>query len=923
MTTMGKCAQIVRCRVANPVNRRFFAIVVSYAVAFSCGLTQAQQATSDTPPPGEKTVLEPVAVTGTRIRNPDAESANPITVITAEDIKASSAASLEDVLRWLPSAGANGSNGGSAPGQQTGVYSIDLRNLGPDRTLVLLNGRRFVPTVSVAGVFVDLNNFPLSFIDHIDILRDGASPVYGSDAVAGVINIVTRKNIQGLTLDVNGGISGHGDRDTGGVSATYGKNIGNGNVSFNFEYSQQGRVSESSRPFAVGNVNYFNVNPNGSVTNVIGAPITYGGVTLVNGNPTTVILGPGQTAPYTAADNTARNGDLFSPDKRATANTIGHFDLGDNLEFFFEGGVSHHELDAIGSYPLGIFSYPNFPNGLLIPANNPYNFFGAPVTLYRWLGELGNVTYDNKGDAARFLTGLRGRLLDRYDWEVAYNFGTSHITTAYLGVNYPNVANAVDPTLCASAPGCVVADFFGPGSLTQAAGRYITDKISIDRAYQQNDLTETLNGDLFRLPAGAASFALGGEQRFETYSVSPNAFAASGNEGTPTLPESGEEWVKEFYAEALFPLVNQKPLVQKLNLDLAGRWSDYGLSGVGSTWKAGLDWSPNSWVRLRANKSTAFRAPALDELYAAPSTFGYAAVDPCDSTRGQRSNPAINAACTAQGAGPGFTQLGSTISGFISGNPGLKPETANNSNIGLVFTPAHGLTATVDYFNIKLSGAIGQPDYNYVLTQCYSSGASLSSPYCAGLTRYTSGAIAGQLEPLQLRNENLGAINTSGLDYSLDYRVPARIYDGIVNLKLVGQYLAQYTVQQQPGGSFTPYQGTDGPENSTFGSYPRNKVNGTVTYSTGNYSAGYTLRMIGKMTDFYATPASPYNNIPAVYYSNIFGDVKINKKLLLRLGVDNLFDKQPPFILNGDNYDMLTYDVIGRYFWTRLSYSFN
>lgn len=869
--------------------------------------------------------LSEVIVTGTLIGRTDAVSANPVSVVTAATIKLSETSTLADLTRQLPAFGGQGYDG-SPVGQQTGSAAIELRNLGVNRTLILVNGLRYTPSISFWGVAVDTNSIPVPLIDRVEVLRDGASPIYGSDAVAGVVNIITKRDFQGLRFDAGGGMSGLGDRAEQQYSITAGQNFEQGNIVANVRYLKRDGLEQGDRDYSRRPISQLPIkNPDGSFTNVYGGYFSPGGTTfLPTGQPVTFNSPTSFTAlgPNLYEDSSA-NQTLLNPLEAYGATVQARYGIADSAELFAEGGYAHTDTIAFGS---GAEFFPGrdlkYPGAGAVPADNPFNMFGVPIPLYREYSEVGQRSTQNRTETSRGVLGLRGSLFEKEHYQIFYAYGHSRNASYWNDqLNVANLVNSFDPVLCAGAPGCVVANPFGPGSISPAATNYIRNNDVMTNNYTQGIAGASLSGDLLALPAGPMSFATGGEYRRETGSTQYDAAIVNGDSSlTSAQPTRGSFDAGEAYAEVNSPLLKDLPAAAALSIDLAGRYSHYNRFGGASTWKAGLNWAITSDVRLRASHGTAFRAPTITEFAGGVLDSFTTYTDPCDTANGLTANPSVKAACAAAGLSASFRQLQSKTLGAVQGNGALQPEKAAETNIGIVLTPtvAPGLVLQLDYFRIQLTGAIFQPTAQQVADDCYLSGSALSSPDCARITR----GAAGQIDQINLEKENIGTIRTDGLDLEAAYRFKLSdlgvTLPGEIHLSAAATYLNNFQQQSEPGAPLTQYAGTFDLEGQ-FGSYSRLKTVSSLSYSLGGFTGSYTLRYIRGSQAFNQDPTQvPANWLRQsdVYYHDLAANYVIHH-IDVVAGVQNLLNRYPP--LNGPEADLVTYDPVGRFFYVKLS----
>ena len=894
------------------------------------------------------TTVETVEVTGTRIRSPDAANDHPLSIISNEEIQRSNAVTVGDLLRKLPSVGSQGANASqtSATNGQAGNGNdfIDLRNLGAPRTLVLVDGRRFVESGNLDSEGVDLNNIPVAMVDHIEVLRDGASPIYGSDAVAGVVNIILKKNLDGLLLTGDLGGASAGDSLTGHFAGTYGWNFDEGNLTFGVDYLNRAPIRQSDRSWAGDPYQSATYLPGGGIAATRGLEFPSGGVaqsanpgmTLPDGGQV-LLTGPNRYRAYNpATDNYdfSRNQDLVSGLEKFGIHSSGRYDLDDVVSVFTQVIFSQRET----TYELpparldANYQSDPFDDGFEIsagrsPTQPPFNPFGQDVGFSRSLTELGNQQAVIDASTFQLVGGLEGTLLDRFHWQAYYSFGQSETTINRLNVaNLLNVSNTITPGGCIGSPGCLHVDYFGPNGITAKGVDYIRYNDVDHAGYDQRVFAASITGDLVTLPAGPVGFALGAEQRYESGYNIPSALVQSEDSSyDQALPTAGHYDVWELYGELTVPVLADMPFVHRLDLEGAFRYSDYSLFGDATTYKAGIDYQPIEDVRFRISRSSAFRAPAISELFQGQDVNQITVTDPCDASNGLRKpGSVVDANCTAAGAGPGFVSQGAAAT--QGGNPNLQPETAREWSLGTVVKPhwIPGLTFSADYYRIDLEKAIeqdGLPDY--ILTQCYGS-AALTSPTCASVSRDPA---TGQITFLYAPRSNIGAIKTDGLDFALDYDAPAASFGlplpGQLSIDWSATYLLHFDQQDAPGASFQHFAGTFGPNDGLHGSYAHLRARLETVYSQDVWSLGYDVRLIGGAKVLGSDSSiQAFTRVSDVYYHDIFAQYRLGKAVLT-FGIDNLFDRKPPLVIDGNtNTNPLTYDVVGRYIYMKGTVTF-
>ncbi len=889
---------------------------------------------------------EQITVTGSQIRQ-DTSSNTPITVITSKQLQESNTVTLDQYLQRIPEFGQQGVSANQNAGGE-GVSFIDLRNLGVTRTLVLIDGHRMVESGTDTVNAVDLNNIPVSMIDHIEILRDGASAIYGSDAIAGVVNVILKKHFDGVLTTGQVGFSDKHDALAYDLSGTAGKNFDRGNVLFNFEYSRRDPLPQDRRPWAENKSL-----PDG--TQSLGSTRTFGGFVQ---NPTAFdvvtnrqgiadeAFGNGVFLPFNAVRDDLHLNDYqyLNPElERRSFNALGHYDILPNVTLNADVLLTNHDSqqqlgpDAEGGDVVTL----RYPNGFVIPASNPYNPYGVDVVDRTRRLEVGNRQYNEEGTTYRLGASLSGTILDRYDWEGGYKYGASKdefsFTNQYDQTHILQVSGYLPCGPGDAALGCSVGNFFGPNTLTPAQARYIgftqVNKVDVYQDYWFAKVT----APVVRLPAGPLSFALGGEIRRESGSYVPDSRIVDGDGDFDQKVTAGGYNVKEGYLELKIPLLKDMLYTKELSVDGAARYSGYSDFGNAETWNVSVAYAPTQDIRFRFNTGTGFRAPNVTDLYAGQYEAANTVNDPCDINVGlRRSNGVVAANCNrvigASGLSPAnFVQQQTQLYTYVGGNPNLQPETSRQLNLGTIVTPrwTPSLSVTVDYYRVKIANQIAVPDAQTILNSCYSS-TDLSSPQCL-LVGARSG---GQLTTVNAINANAGFVNTDGLDFGFNYGLPLRrlgLPDGAGRLDFsnLDTLILSYE-EQLPNGDIRNDLGRI-ISTTTPQAFTRFKATSSVTYSQPKWSLQWTVRYIGPAKN-YVSPGEPEDtsyggSVSEIVYHDVVGSytLKVLPKTALTLiaGIDNVFDRDPPFYLDGSTNSLTnSYDYLGRFYYFKVAARF-
>jgi outer membrane receptor protein involved in Fe transport len=883
--------------------------ILLLGLALAAGAAKAQQA-------------EQITVTGT----PGNQDRTGTTLLDSDAIARSGASSLGALLDQVPAFGSQGVNAAQNDGG-FGEYFIDLRNLNFDRTLVLVDGSRFVLSGIQTDEAVDLNDIPAAFVDRIEVLKDGTQPRYGPDAVAGAVNVVLKDQIEGVQLAAYGAATGVPDGGTADISVVGGHAFANGHVTFGLDFYRRDPVLQSSRGWSADPIASATATPSGADI-LYGSPATPGGHAVGPGLDA-LALGGGRTAPYnpvTDSYNPAAAHDLQGGLQRESAyfdaDTALTDDITANTELLF---TDRRATTLQPPQTLGLTGTEKHPDGFTIPAGDPFNPFGEPVTLERVVTEAGPQTTTTSGPVWRVLAGLDGM---RGDWAWSVSFDRGQSLSRYVTDNEINLTRALQSAgngACLVSEGCVEADWFGPGSLSQRALDSIAYTARSQSAYTETVGEGRVTGPLFTAPGGAAVLVLGGDLRAESGATTVPAVTAQGNQaGADAQPTAGGYASAEAYATLAVPLLKNLQAARRLDLRLETRFTATSRYGAFPTLRAAIDYAPADWLHLRATSGTARRPPAISEAFLGITGSQLPVGDPCDKASGLRSNPVVNANCLAQGLGPGFAQASPLIEVLSGGNPSLRPERSENEMLGLTVSPpgARWLSASADYYQYRITRAIdslADTDPNLIPDICYES-VGLGSPLCRLITRISGGGNAGQISSILAPDENVGTIKENGLEFEVSAALrETRLGD--VKLGWQTNWLLNYRLHTEGQGGFTQYAGTF-PGLGEVGSYARVRSRATAEVQRGAWSFGWTGRFISGARVLGDTAADLFSKAPGILYQDLDVSHRVGRVSAMA-GIDNVADIRPPTLVDGQtNTDTRTYDVLGRVFWGRVVYQF-
>lgn len=959
---------------------------VRLAIAFGGASTAVFAANANAAEEQAAEQVERIEVTGSRIKRTDMEGANPVTTIDAAAISKMSVNNVGDLLQNLTSSAGNAVNTQTNNGGDSSTR-FSLRGIGDERTLVLINGRRVVAGGGGADASVDLNTIPTSIVKRVEVLKDGASATYGSDAIAGVVNIITRTDMEGFEVKLNSGVSGEGDAETNGVDFVFGAASDRGNVVVALGYNDQGDAFQGDRSFSEFELRAYE---DGSTQKGGSSAPPWGNMDGYDG--TNVTQGPdfGGWREYDGSTDSYNYNPvnyLQTPSSRKYANVFANYLLG---EFDFIGEVnSFAEFSYVQTSgdrliapeplaPLIFFqteapySPDNYYNQMYGPKDPNGNSFQIDDWRRRML-ETGGRKNSRDYKTYRAVIGFNGVFDNGWDWEISYNYGQSDSVERAEGYfNLDRVGDAVGPTgwldangslivdgdgnaivdaangsqlVClndegAVIDGCVPLNIFGqPGTdseisqemLQYISGNYNTNELGQNR---QETISAIISGDLFDLPAGPVGFAAGYEYRKESGYYIPDALILQGTTtaGSAVSTAGGYD-VQEVFGEVVIPVLEDAPLAHMLEVNAAFRYSDYSSFGDNTSGKLGVKWMPVDSLLLRTTVSTAFRAPTIENLVGGSVVAFPEAADPCDAnTYGTAAeydavkNSANWANCLATGVpangydSEGVEQIPSNEGGAENwgGSIELEPEEADVLTIGMVYTPdfIENLSFSLDYWSIELDNALSQVGTQSTLTGCFESGE-----YCDRINRFGADSPAyGGIMTVDDYFVNVGGIDTAGIDFDIRYTFGSDF--GEWRLSLDGTYLLDYDKHlasetiDHVGKYIEPHDGH----------FADLKTNFTVGWSMDDFDATMTTRYIAGVTEtengWWTDPFD--REVESNVVVDLSGSYAVTDHLRVSAGVDNLFDKKPPFVFSafGANTDVATYDIIGRYMYVRAHITF-
>jgi len=916
--------------------------------------------------------LEEITVTGSRIKKKDFTSNAPVSTIGFEQIELTGTVNTESLLNTLPQTVPGFDRTSNNPGN--GTASVDLRGLGSNRTLVLIDGKRVVPTSRNGSV--DINSIPTALIQNIEVLTGGASAVYGSDAIAGVVNFILKDDFEGVNINAGFEQTFEGDAAIYSTDITLGANVadGRGNVTFNFSFTDRDDLFQGDRDFAavaLAEDGSGGLEPTGS-SGVPQTSIFNGGFGAEFPNSSGIIFEQdGSIREFVTSGqvndfyNYAPVNYIQLPQIRYQGTALGHFDVSDKAT------VYGRFMFTSSKVPQQLAPTPIFQTSTFTLDGNPFITAAAQQSISDGIGDGVDTDGDGIDDTATALVrrrllevgprisnsgfstyqvqaGVKGDLTDSWSYDAFIQVGNVTATDQQIGnVNRDRFNQALLLDLAAdplggvcqdtgtngSTLGCTPMNLFGQGNISQDAADFLKVAVASIADYDQNVYGLTFTGDLggLELPGGAIGVAIGFERIEDSFAFRPSQDLAAGTiagfNGSP--PVSGSYSSNSYYAEAYLPILMGVPMFEQLDMELAYRSSDYTTSGNVEAYKISASWAPIADFRIRGGYNRAVRAPGIGELFS-PQGEGFpGAIDPCSAA----GNPdaATAAICTATGlaanlVGSAAINLAAgQVRQVSGGNPALQPEVADTYTIGFVIQPSalEGLSVSIDYFNIEIEDFItsfGGGAAN-VLNVCYDASnpaGGAGSAFCSVINRRGDGSIEG----VYLNIANVASQTLTGFDIVGSYDFD--MFGGDARIS----YVATFTEESL----FTAFPGDTSPVEcaGNFGSLCGEPLpeygHRTSLRWTGDKITGQLLwRYVGEVKD--DDPSTVYSVEKIDGYStwDLSGTYRFTDNYWVTVGIDNVLDEGPPIIGNNDeqaNTYPATYDVFGRTFFIRATADF-
>ena len=985
------------------------------------------------PSPDERDGAGPIIITGSRIPRTDLTAVSPVTTVLGYEFELQGTTNVEELLNWLPQV--NPSQGALAPPGATGAATVDLRGLGGVRTLVLVNGRRLMPGDPRYPV-PDVNNIPAPLIQRVEVLTGGAAAVYGSDAVAGVVNFILDTKLHGFKIDAQIGGYQHDNRDefarellvrrqlpypTGSVFDGLRKNVSiafgssfydsRAHVTIYGGYRKIEGVTQDRRDYGACPITARIVEGRPSSTVECGGPnVSFPGNFFDNLDNVYQVT-PGRTfVPGLSRFNYAPWHFVQRPDERFTAGGFGDFNFSRALQAYAEV-MAMKDRTSWQVGPSG-----NFRNTETINCDNPLlsdqqrslicrtgNFVGEIPTLdddgnllgvagaptpfvdpvrgatysRAWLLialrnlEGGSIEDDLEHESIRLLGGLKGDLGRGVTYDASYLSGRVSLDRQYRNnLSITRIGRALDVVsdpstgrpvcrsaliageLGPSAPGadanCIPWDVFAPGQVTSQSTAYLTIPPSMQGSFRERvgNLNATVQLDRWGLGSPwsdeGSAINVGAEFRKDAVDFDPDEFSQAGDIagfGEQVFPIRGSISTKEIFGEARIPFLTSK-LVRRLAFEGGVRQSWYkGPESKFSTsvYKLGVDLTAVPGLRIRASRQRAIRAPNVLELLALPQPDSFLR-DPCAGT----SPGASETQCALTGVTPAQYGHVANFNGLfeynaiIGGNENLRPETATTRTVGIVVQPTflRGFSATIDWWDIRLKGAISRIGAQTIVDSCIASGDPI---FCGRIHRDPNGSLGLGDGYVDNRQANLGGLKVRGIDGNANYLLGLG-ESGSASFEFRGGYVLRWIVDN--GGLSTPYD-CAGLFGAPCGMQPRWKHTARATWDAPHgltvslqwrHVGGLKLAALDPRFNLTDQVSPGHAELRPQDYFDLTTIFRVRKAFELRLGVNNVLDRQPPLVISntaaGDGpYNSNTYptwyDPLGRYVFASIAFDLN
>ncbi|WP_196139327.1 TonB-dependent siderophore receptor [Aliikangiella sp. G2MR2-5] len=915
---------------------------------------------------------ERIVITGSRIKRTNLMTASPVTTVGAEDFQIRGITKVEDLLNELPQV-FPGQVSGTANGA-VGTATIDLRFLGPQRTLTLIDGRRLpVGSPKAGGAGADINQIPAGLIERVELLTGGSSATYGSDAISGVVNFIMKKDFEGVELDYQHSFYNH-DNDN--------SDIQNIVTSSGFETASGSITDGHTNDFSIllgansangkGNVTaYATIRDIDSITqdsrdysscalDLDGTDLVCAGSSTIPNTRVTDFAGGfdfqvdgTDFVPFNSLYNYGPLNHFQRPDQRRTAGAFAHYEMTNDMEIYGEFNFMDDRSNAQIA-PSGAFFVTNS-----IPCSNPFlstqqfdqlcGQFGLTAddiqTAYigRRNVEGGPRNNDLRHTSYRGVIGLRGDFNENWSYDLFANYSTVIMSEVYNNdLSTTKIQRALNATrdgegniVCQSVidgsdPNCVPWNVFETGAVTQDMVNYLVLPLFADGETESTQIVGFVSGDMtdagWVMPGAenGLSMVLGYEFREDNLVYNPDNGFRSGDgagQGGPTSSVSGSLDVSEFFGEFSIPLIEDGSIADSLTLDLGYRYSDYSTDKTTDTYKVALDWQVNDDLKFRASLQSATRHANIRELFV-PQVIGLFNMDedPCAG-----SDPTYTLEqCQRTGVSAGrygtiADSPAGQYNGLLGGNPDLDPEESDTTSFGVVFSPMEDFDIALDYFNIDVKKAISTIPADFILEKCAIDNVQ---SFCDMISRGPTETLwIGQDNILQT-NLNIGFLETEGVDFDVSYQFEMA-EQGKLTFKLLGTYLMKFDNQPTPVSEVIECVGY-WDRTSCLNPRPEWRWNLATTWNTPwDMTITGTVRYFGDVDELNNGPT----DLDAQTYFDIGATWDVASNTQLRFGIKNLLDDEPPIVPNAPsgvgngNTFPGSYDTLGRYVFAGIKYS--
>ena len=924
--------------------------------------------------------VERIEVTGSRIKRADMETASPIQVTSAEDIKVSGFTRVEDMLNTLPQIEASSTafeaNGAS------GRAGVDMRGLGSHRTLVLINGRRMAPGGGSSGA-ADLNAIPSALVKRVEVMTGGGSSTYGADAVAGVVNFVMDDEFEGFKVDL--GASGfqhnndnkyiqglmdekgfeydEGNTDIDGTSfnidVTAGASFadGKGHAVAYATYKRTNELRQSARDYSSCALNASGTSCGGSANAIIPNFDIY----AVNADGTTDYTRNMWSsldeqsnfidAPGSNRYNYAPVNHFMRPDQKYTLGAFANYEINDMFQPYMEVSYMQDKTRAQIAESGTFFNEEyiiDLDNPLLNDAQRQQLADGLGVDAATgqaaiYIGKRnveGGPRVDSiQHNSFRIVLGSEGELNDTWTYDASIQYGNTSNTSTYQNDFFaPRITTALSASGETCTGDCIPYEVFTYNGVTPEQAKPLTGTAIQGSTSERLVLSAFATGELdFTMPSASTPVAvvIGAEYRDEQYELISDDLYENGSllgQGGPSPSLAGGYSVREIYAEASLPMVEDVEFAESLILELGYRYSDYSSSGSEPTYKVAVDWTPIEDWKIRASYNRAVRAPNIGELFASQSIGLWSGTDPCANRTDADGNtlPPTASAAACANAGVSAAQYGTILpspagqyNGFFGGNPDLAPEIADTYTVGVVGQLTDDANFSLDYWSIEIDDVIDNISPELTVSQCAATG---NASFCDNVTRSPSGSLwLGQAGFVTATNLNLASQKWEGVDLSAAYSTD--IAGGSLSATLVGTYMLTKETEPLPGDADSIYDCTDGIDGTCF-PQPKWRHVMNVNFDKDDWGVNLKWRFLGRVdyngaVDEKGEPVDTLigNGIGSQTYIDVAGHYNINDNIIARLGVNNILDKETPITGNAVDTGAF-YDGLGRFIHASMSFQF-